>query len=219
MRKFFAAVLLCALTSPAMAATVTYQFSGTVVNTWGKFGGQGSTITGLISFDEGLVDTAPSNLVDNFVSRTFAATVFVAAVQDGVSNGSLLLDNLNGENRVLFSLGTESRGSTTVDMILDASFAQPLNLTSMLEGDLPILDGIDLAQATRHDGAFRVRDSSTGNFIDVVTFEWIGLSRVVPINNVPANNWRPLAAALVLLLGGLVVFVVVRVRARRGRVA
>jgi uncharacterized protein YjeT (DUF2065 family) len=38
---------------------------------------------------------------------------------------------------------------------------------------------------------------------------------VVPINNVPVNNWRPLAAALVLLLSGLVVFVVVRARRRQ----
>lgn len=213
MRDLFAAVLLCALTSPATATTLTYQFYGTIDSALGTFAGQGSTITGLISFDDGLADSAspPSNLTDTFASPTFSGTVFVGAVQASVSNGRVSFLDLAtaDEKQVRFDFGPVTVGSTKVDFFLTAATGPPLSLTSTLAGDLPILDNLDLTQFTIHGGAFTVRDSSTGAAINQVTFEWVGFSRVVPV------NWYPRAAALLLLLGGLVGFVVVRARARR----
>src|SRR5262245_51876195 len=93
MRKLVCVVFLFAFAPSAMAAMVTYNYTGTGTAATGIFAGQGTSVTGTFSFDDRLVDAEPFNAtIDAFVSSSPPANLPLAPALSATLNlGSVSL--------------------------------------------------------------------------------------------------------------------------------
>ena len=111
MRLFSMAVIFGLMTAGAVqAAPITFNFTGTVTGTpTGVFIGQGSAVTGSLTFDTGLLDSFPSNgTSDFFGSSEPGNTGFVFSMS--VTNGAITRSYSATDNSVTFLQQLDSSG-------------------------------------------------------------------------------------------------------------
>ena len=201
--RIFLLLGLSCLPLVTYGTTVTYSFSGTVTSLEGPTPGAGSVgseVSGTITFDDGSLDSDPSNEVDIFSSAfgpnaglpfqgTFSNGSISASIDDAVGGGLSLIDN-PGVDIFNYSIGDQ----TNVLRLSVSDLANPIDLVRPGSGNLTGDAGFDLStllldSATIRDSGF-VFLNPDGTFSGQILFDLTSISQV-PL---PAAAWLFLSA-------------------------
>jgi hypothetical protein len=204
MRVWTSALALSLFAPAAIASVITYDFTGDAFYTLGIFAGQGTQVTGTISFDDRIVDFSPTAAGDTFSANLEPNSAFAGNFRATIQVGSAVASYALHENDVddwgwlwiaddttfdwidYFFVGNQG-GQTIFELTARDNGGVAVKpgsygLTSTIEGDIGILDALDLGLfKDRAFGTWARRDVSYGPVIDSVQFAWTGISRSISV--------------------------------------
>jgi len=137
------AALLVLVPAAVFAAPITVYFSGTAFEQIGIYAGQGTAVTGFITYDLALVDLSAASPTDNwFVPTTSGneALPFEMSMTNGAIT-STSADNTNaaGTNHYLIQEDITSTGTETLDFLTGVfSLADRRFIVTLLDTSTPL---------------------------------------------------------------------------------